>query len=320
MLSARNQIVPYGQDDELKRRLEKLSRSYDLTTMKIFMTVEALGEANVYSTYDLEKKVKWDPFLTRREACRLDLTHHDKTREKYQHFLNTVGREQQGKQFYHSMMTLLREKGVVDLFPHNNYGKHSDELDNSFCGHFCKLFDRKFETWFDSFQAINIRLTAHVKVSNFVRVLTGQVDLLCRKDGILYAINVKVTGMASPRPMDVNELCLVKAMVIQNGLAAPDRVICALLVCHLGDDRPVLRLWEYKPTTEMDRAIRMADIDNMIDAGKLTQFHEMWKENVVPPGSGSQTARLDVNQVQHQRVANGNVGENERREQALPAS
>ena len=46
-------IVHFSQDEELKRRLEKLSRSYDLTTMKIFMTVEALGENNVYSTYDL---------------------------------------------------------------------------------------------------------------------------------------------------------------------------------------------------------------------------------------------------------------------------
>ena len=31
-------------DDELKRRLEKLSRTYDLTTMKIFICVECLGE------------------------------------------------------------------------------------------------------------------------------------------------------------------------------------------------------------------------------------------------------------------------------------
>jgi len=290
--------VSFSQDEELKRRLEKLSRSYDLTTMKIFMTVEALGESNVYSTYDLEKKSHWGPFLTRREACRLDLAHHDKTREKYLQFLHSVGREQQGKQFYHSMIALLVSKGAVDLFP--TFNKFNKDQESSFCGHFCKLFDKKFETWFDSFQAVNIRLTAHVKVSNFVRVLTGQVDLLCRKDGYLYAINVKVTGMAAPRPMDLNELCLLKAMVIQNGLAPPDRVVCGLLVCHLGDDRPVLRLWEYRPTPEMDTAIRQADIDAMIDAGKLSQYHEMWRDNTLPPGSGSQTARCETNQNHRQ--------------------
>ena len=39
-------------NNELRMRLDKLSRTYDLTTMKIFMTVEAMGENNVYSVYD----------------------------------------------------------------------------------------------------------------------------------------------------------------------------------------------------------------------------------------------------------------------------
>ena len=71
------------------------------------------------------------------------------------------------------MVALLRGKGAVDLFPSANFQKVQKELEHSFCGHFCKLFDKKFDTWFDSFQAVNVRLTAHVKVSNFVRVLTG---------------------------------------------------------------------------------------------------------------------------------------------------
>lgn len=296
--------MAWGQDEELKRRLEKLSRNYDLTTMKIFMTVEALGESNVYSTYDLEKKSNWSSFLPRREACRLDLTHHDKTRERYLSFLREVGREQQGKEFYHAMLALLINKGAVDLFPSSNSSNDSSYNEASFCSHFCKLFDKKFETWFDSFQAVNVKLTAHVKVSNFVRVLTGQVDLLCRKQGTLYAVNVKVTGMAAPRPLDVNELGLVKAMVIQNGLAPPEQVTCALLVCHLGEDRPVLRLWEYRPTAEMDNAIRMADIDSMIDAGKLSQFHELWRDNVTTSGGGGQTARIETGQ---HIVTNGNL-------------
>ena len=216
-----------------------------------------------------------------------------------------MGREQQGRQFYHAITSLLINKGAVDLFPSESFSKAVKEIDGSFCGHFCKLFDKKFETWFDSFQAVNVRLTAHVKVSNFVRVLTGQVDLLCRKDGTLYAVNVKVTGMAAPRPMDVNEMGLVKAMVIQNGLAAPERVVCAILVCHLGEDRPVLRLWEYRPTMEMDNAIRMADIDSMIDAGKLSQFHELWRDNVSLPDGGSQTARIEADP--HHVIPNGNT-------------
>lgn len=231
------------------------------------------------------KKSYWESFLQRSEACRLDLTRHEKTREKYLAFLNKVGREEQGKQFFHAIMDLLQNKGVVNIFRHASLNTEK-ELDQTFCGHLCKLFDKKLDSWFDTFEAVSVRLTAHVKVSNFVRVLTGQIDLLCRKNGRLCAINVKVTGMTSPRPMDVNEMCLVKAMIIQNGLAAPSDVVCGLLVCHLSEERPVLRLWEYKPTAQMDRAILEADIDNMIDAGRLSQYNELWKGNLSLPSSG----------------------------------
>ncbi|GFR75902.1 hypothetical protein ElyMa_005786800 [Elysia marginata] len=292
---------------ELRMRLDKLSRTYDLTTMKIFMTVEALGESNVYSIYDPEKRSNWEVFLVRREACRLDLTRHEKTRDRYDHFLSSVGREEQGRQFFHSMIGLFMTKGAFDVFKHsgsnsnNNKGndnaignKYRHDLETSFCGHLCRLFDKKLDTWFDAFEAVNVRLTAHVKVSNFVRVLTGQVDALCRRRGMLYAINVKVTAMTTPRPLDLMELCMVKAMVIQNGLAPPDQVVLCLLACHLGPDRPVLRLWEYRPTHAMDTAIREADIDRMIDAGRATQHHELWTKSVCPPDMGSLTARQPI--------------------------
>ena len=45
-------------DDELKRRLEKLSRTYDLTTMKIFICVECLGKYHcsfIYSRLSLSR-------------------------------------------------------------------------------------------------------------------------------------------------------------------------------------------------------------------------------------------------------------------------
>uniref|UniRef100_A0A2C9LDM1 Uncharacterized protein n=1 Tax=Biomphalaria glabrata TaxID=6526 RepID=A0A2C9LDM1_BIOGL len=329
-------ILPYGLHDDLRLRLEKLSRSYDLATMKIFMAVESLGDNNVYSTYTpvwhhdqtlqkrldklsdeydtetlkvymatlalgqetishvydpaIERRELWETFLIRREACRLDLARHEKLKEKYHQFLTEVGREEQGKQFFHSIIALLKSKGAVDIFRQTS-SKYFPDLESTFCGLLCKLFDKKLESWFDNFEAVNVRLTAHVKVSNLVRVLTGQVDLICRKGGILYAINVKVTGMPTPRPMDVNELCLVKAMVIQNGLADPDAMICGLLVCHLGEDRPVLRLWEYRPTRAMDIAIQEADVDNMIEAGKHSKLHELWPQNVCPPGVASLTAR-----------------------------
>ncbi|RUS90444.1 hypothetical protein EGW08_001785 [Elysia chlorotica] len=300
-------------NNELRMRLDKLSRTYDLTTMKIFMAVEAMGENNVYSVYDPEKRSNWDVFLVRREACRLDLTRHEKTRERYDHFLSSVGREEQGQQFFHSMVGLLMTKGAFDVFRQagssndnngndgNNHNgnsnipnKYRHDLETSFCGHLCRLFDKKLDAWFDAFEAVNVRLTAHVKVSNYVRVLTGQVDALCRRRGVLYAINIKVTGMTTPRPLDLMELCMVKAMVIQNGLAPPDQVVLCLLSCHLGADRPVLRLWEYRPTHAMDTAIREADIDRMIDAGRASQHHELWEKSVCPPGLGSLTARQPI--------------------------
>ncbi|CAL1527201.1 unnamed protein product [Lymnaea stagnalis] len=261
--------------------------------MKVYMTTLALGQDNLTSVYDpsVERKELWESFLIRKEACRLDLTRHEKTREKYHHFLTQIGREEQGKQFFHAMIMLLKSKGAVDIFKHTN-PRHYPDLESTFCGHLCRLFEQKIGTWFDSFEAVNVRLTAHVKVANLVRVLSGQVDLICRKAGMLHAVNIKVTGMPTPRPMDVNELCLVKAMVIQNGLAHPDAMSCCLLVCHLGEDRPVLRLWEYRPTKAMDAAIREADVDNMIEAGKLSKLHEMWPQNVLPPGMASLTARL----------------------------
>lgn len=298
---------------ELRMRLDKLSRTYDLTTMKIFMTVEALGDSNVYSIYDPEKRLNWEVFLVRREACRLDLTRHEKTRDRYEQFLASVGREEQGRQFFHSMIGLFLTKGAVDLFAHsggnsnalsntnnnntsnnNDNNKYLHDLETSFCGHLCRLFDKKLDAWFEAFEAVNVRLTAHVKVSNFVRVLTGQVDALCRRRGMLYAINVKVTGMSTPRPLDLMELCMVKAMVIQNGLAPPDQVALGLLACHLGSGRPVLRLWEYRPSLAMDTAIIEADIDRMIDAGRASQHHELWTKSVCPPDIGSLTARHSI--------------------------
>lgn len=222
------------------------------------------------------------------------MTRYEKTREQYHHFLSQVPREAQGQQFFHAMISLLKSKGAVDMTKHMT-DRHLGDLETTFCGHLCKLFDQKIEAWFDSFEAVNVKLTAHVKVSNLVRVLSGQVDLLCRKDGVLFAVNIKVTGMPTPRPMDVNELCLVKAMVIQNGLADPDAMGCCLLVCHLAEDRPVLRLWEYRPTRAMDTAIKEADVDHMIDAGKQSQMHELWSQNVCPPGVASLTARLPAN-------------------------
>ncbi|GFO12342.1 hypothetical protein PoB_003884700 [Plakobranchus ocellatus] len=310
-VAARHDENALRHDNELRMRLDKLSRTYDLTTMKIFMTVEALGENNVYSVYDPERRSNWESFLVRREACRLDLTRHEKTRERYDHFLSSVGREEQGRQFFHSMIGLLMTKGALDVSRHPNSNskvmkgitsssnnnistKYQHDLENSFCGHLCRLFERKLDSWFDAFEAVNVRLTAHVKVSNFVRVLTGQVDALCRRRGFLYAINVKVTGMTTPRPLDLMEMCMVKAMVIQNGLAAPDQVVLCMLACHLGTDRPVLRLWEYRPTLIMDNAIKEADIDRMIDAGRASQYHELWGKSVCPPGMGSLTARDPV--------------------------
>ena len=78
-------------EDELKRRLQKLSRTYDLTTMKIFIVVECLGDARVCSTYNPEKRNKLDTFLLRKEACRLDVQKHEKNRQNYMEFLSRLG-------------------------------------------------------------------------------------------------------------------------------------------------------------------------------------------------------------------------------------
>jgi hypothetical protein len=277
IMSLASSLIRY--DDELKRRLEKLSRTYDLTTMKIFVAVECVGEQLVCGTYDKAKTPKWEVFLARAEACRLDLSKHEKNKEKYHEFVSSVPREEQGKAFHSAMLSFLQYKGAADIFGQIS-PKNAEELNSTFCGHLCKLFERKIEQWFDSFEAVSLRLTGHVKVSNFVRVLGGQVDALCRKGRLTYAVSLKVTTLDTPRPIDIAELCLYKVLLIQNGLGDPSEIRLCLLILHLTQDRPILRMWEYTPTDEMERSIREADIDKLIDAGKLSQYHEFWRENV----------------------------------------
>lgn len=174
----------------------------------------------------------------------------------------------------------FNSKGASDTFEYINPSK-TEELNYTFCGHLSHLFERKLDSWFDSFEAVGINLTGHVKVSNLVRVLSGQIDALCHRNGQMYVMNVKLTGMETPRPLDIAELCLYKALVIQNGLADPETVKLCFLTLHLRKDRPILRLWEYNPTDEMEKAIREADVDKMIDAGKVSQYHELWKHNTI---------------------------------------
>ncbi|KAK7493101.1 hypothetical protein BaRGS_00015622, partial [Batillaria attramentaria] len=272
--------------EELKKRLEKLSRHYDVDTMKVFMVVEALGESSLHAVYSPLRRVKWQSFLQRTEACRLDLARHDKTRESYLHFLTEVGREEQGRQWFQALIQLLHQRGAKPR-PSDQRGQDNPTSDNKktvplpsqpgdnggggggFCAHLARLFEKKLEAWFDSFQAVAVKLTAHVKVSGLVRVLSGQVHALCTRRGRLHAVLVKVTAQDTPRPLDVAELCLAKVMVIQNGLALPEDLDLALLVLHVNATRPVLRLWVVTPSPEMETAIRMADIDDMIDAGRL---------------------------------------------------
>ncbi|KAL4233221.1 hypothetical protein ACF0H5_007905 [Mactra antiquata] len=276
-MSSTRSLIRY--EDELKRRLEKLARTYDLTTMKIFIVVECLGEDLVTCTYNAAKKSRWETFLQRKEACRLDLHKHEKNRSKYREFLRNVSREHQGQQFYASMLQLMKHKGAEDMFKQVTT-KTTETSELSFCGNLCRLFERKIESWWETFEAVGVKLTGHVKVSNFVRVLSGQVDALCCKDGKTYAINIKVTGLDTPRPLDIAELEMCKILIIQNGLADPNNLRMCLLVLHLTEERPILRLWEYLPSEQMEKAIREADIDNLIDAGKLSQYHEFWKDNV----------------------------------------
>jgi len=264
-------------EDELRRRLEKLSRTYDLTTMKIFIVVECIGEELVCSTFNSDRKIKWETFLNRKEACRFDLSKHEKNKLRYQDFLENVSREDQGKEFHSAMITYFHEKGATDAF---GQVSNLESSESSFCNHMCYLFERKLSTWFESFEAVAVKLTGHVKVSNFVRVLSGQVDALCHRDGFMYAINIKVTGMDTPRPLDLAEMCLYKSLVIQNGLCDPDNLKLCLLTLHLTAVKPILRMWEYTPTHEMEQSIREADVDKLIDAGKLSQYHEFWKDNV----------------------------------------
>ncbi|KAK3098998.1 hypothetical protein FSP39_025135 [Pinctada imbricata] len=271
-------------DDELKRRLEKLSRVYDFGTMKIFMTVECLGEDRVSCTYNPDKRSKWDSFLSRMEACRLDLQKHEKIRFKYQDFLTNIPREEQGKLFHESAMTLFRKNGASDPFNQVPVEINA-ETNSNFCAHVCRLFERKIIGWFDSFDAVAVRLTGHVKVSSFVRVLSGQVDALCQKEGYMYAVIIKTTGMDTPRPLDLAELGFCKTLIVQNGLAEPSNLRLCLLTLHLTAEKPILRLWQYQPSEEMDTAIAEADIDKMIDAGKLSQYHEFWADNVHIPSS-----------------------------------
>ena len=176
------------------------------------------------------------------------------------------------------MLHFLKTKGAEDSFKQLN--AKTSEANSSFCGNLCRLFERKIESWFETFEAVAVKLTGHVKVSNFVRLLAGQIDALSAKDGKIVAINVKVTGLDTPRPLDIAELAMCKILLIQNGLANPANVKMCLLILHLTEERPILRLWEYNPTSEMERAIREADIDKLIDAGKLSQYHEFWKDNV----------------------------------------
>lgn len=238
-----------------------------------------VGEELVTCTYNSTKKPRWESFLQRKEACRLDLHKHEKNRAKYAEFLKNVSREHQGQQFYLAMLHMMLHKGAEDMFKQLN-AKTDEPNEISFCGNLCRLFERKIDSWFDTFEAVAVKLTGHVKVSNFVRVLAGQVDALCCKDGNTYAINIKVTGLDTPRPLDIAELAMCKILVIQNGLSLPSNLKMCLLVLHLTEERPILRLWEYNPTEEMDQSIREADIDKLIDAGKLSQFHEFWKDNV----------------------------------------
>lgn len=161
---------------------------------------------------------------------------------------------------------------------------------SAFCLHLTHLFETKLGEWFDSFQAVAVQLTAHVKVSGLVRVLGGQVDALCTRHGRLHALVVKVTAQDTPRPLDVAELCLTKVLVIQNGLALPEDVGLALLMLHLHAARPVLRLWLVTPSPEMETSIRLADVDDMIDAGRLSQHHELWPANATTDYSDELTA------------------------------
>lgn len=255
--------------------------------MKIFMTVESLGEDRVCATYNPDKRECWDTFLIRKEACRLDLNKHEKIRQKYQDFLHKVSREDQGRQFHASMMSLFYRNGAADPFGHvKEIG--SDSL-SGFCNHLCRLFEKKICSWFEGFEAAAVKLTGHVKVSNFVRVLSGQVDALGQRDGCMCAVAVKVTGMDTLRPLDLAELAFCKTLIVQNGLADPNFLRMCVLCLHLSNEKPILRLWEYTPTDEMERAIAEADIDKMIDSGGLTQFHEFWHKNVhiPPPGYAS---------------------------------
>ncbi|KAK7108656.1 uncharacterized protein [Littorina saxatilis] len=354
--------------EELKKRLEKLSRNYDTDTMKVFLVVESLGEESLRSVYNPERRPKWQSFLQRLEACRLDLTRHEKTRERYQEFLEEVGKEEQSRQWFMAVLKLLNRLGaedtfdyitthsyehehkhylprhfdkqhhfyhrmtyrkrLIDLVPHaieHHFHRHDEHqplkervtrvLNNeegalvrgeetiipditavdrsqrfgpgertTFCDHLAKLFERKIETWFDGFQAVAVRLTAHVKVSGLVRVLSGKVHALATRKGRLHALVVKVTAQDTPRPLDVAELCLTKIMLIQNGLALPEELALDLLCLHLHPARPVLRLWSFTPSKEMEAAIRKADMDEMIDAAGLSQCHEMWPDNVTMDG------------------------------------
>lgn len=258
-----------------------MSRTYDLTTMKIFIAVECLGEELVTCTYNANKKARWETFLQRKEACRLDLHKHEKNRTRYHEFLKNVSREHQGQQFYAAMLQMMKHKGAEDMFKQIT-PKTAEAGELSFCGNLCRLFERKIESWWDSFEAVAVKLTGHVKVSQFVRVLSGQVDALCCKEGKIYAVNIKVTGLDTPRPLDIAELAMCKILILQNGLGDPAKLRMCLLVLHLTEDRPILRLWEYTSTEEMERALREADIDKLIDAGKLSQYHEFWKDNVHP--------------------------------------
>ncbi|XP_064595698.1 uncharacterized protein LOC135462215 [Liolophura sinensis] len=267
----------------IRRRLEKLVRTCDSLTMKIFITIECFGEDMVNAHYSADRKALWEEFLDRKEACRLDINGHDKLKEKYDNFFK-LPIDDAGKAIHEAICTLLHSKGAADCFRQispNNAAEHTKGPSRTFSKHLARMFEKKLDTWFSSFDAVAVKLSGHVKVSGFVRVLSGQLDMLATRNGFTYIVDIKSTSLDSPKPMDVVHLCLLKMLAIQNGLEDPNNVRLALLILHLHPARPVLRLWEYDPTVSMERALREGDIDKLIEAGRKSEHHELWKCNAV---------------------------------------
>lgn len=267
----------------IRRRLEKLVRTCDSLTMKIFITIECFGEDMVNAHYSADRKALWEEFLDRREACRLDLNGHVKLKEKYENFIK-LPMDDAGKAIHEAICALLHSKGAADCFKQispNNNSDHPKGPSRTFSQHLARMFEKKLDNWFSSFDAVTVKLNGHVKVSGFVRVLSGQLDIVATRKGFTYIVDIKSTSLDSPKPMDVIHMCLLKMLAIQNGLEDPNNVRLALLILHLQPARPVLRLWEYDPTVSMERALREGDIDKLIEAGRKSEHHELWKSNAV---------------------------------------